>query len=72
MNGLCQLPRISAIAMFATKQDLQNLKYVIDEMDIASDKKKWAKTFSYARFGWDKYQPGIPNPPTTFTEAAGI
>jgi len=46
MNGLCQLPRISAIAMFATKQDLQNLKYVIDEMDIASDKKKWAKTFS--------------------------
>ena len=48
MNGLCDLPRITAVAMFASKQDLNKLKYVLEELDIANprDREKWIKTFS--------------------------
>ena len=48
MNGLSDLPRVSAVAMFASKQDLDKLKYVLEELDIANpgDREKWIKTFS--------------------------
>ena len=48
MNGLCRLPRISAIAMFSTKSDLDKLRYVVSELDIAGEdeREKWNKTFS--------------------------
>ena len=48
MNGLSDLPRVAAVAMFASKQDLNKLKYVLEELDIANpgDKEKWMKTFS--------------------------
>ena len=48
MNGLSDLPRVSAVAMFASKQDLDKLKYVVEELDIANpgDREKWIRTFS--------------------------
>ena len=48
MNGLSDLPRVSAVAMFASKQDMNKLKYVLEELDIAEpgDREKWIKTFS--------------------------
>ena len=48
MNGLSDLPRVAAVAMFASKQDLNKLKYVLNELDIANpvDREKWFNTFS--------------------------
>jgi len=48
LQGLSGLPRVSAIAMFMSKQDKDRLRYVIGELEIANpeDKQKWVKVFS--------------------------
>jgi len=48
LQGLSGLPRVSAIAMFMSKQDQDRLRYVIGELEIANpeDKKRWEKVFS--------------------------
>eukprot|EP00092_Neocalanus_flemingeri_P016263 GFUD01017608.1.p1 GENE.GFUD01017608.1~~GFUD01017608.1.p1 ORF type:complete len:533 (+),score=180.88 GFUD01017608.1:197-1600(+) len=48
LQGLSGLPRVSAIAMFMSKQDQDRLRYVIGELEIANpdDKLRWEKVFS--------------------------
>lgn len=48
LQGLAGLPRVSAIAMFMSKQDQDKLRYVIGELEIANpdDIQRWKKVFS--------------------------
>jgi len=48
LEGLCGLPRVSAVAMFMSKQDQERLRYIIGELeDVSSGNAvKWKKIFS--------------------------
>jgi len=48
LEGLCGLPRVSAVAMFMSKQDQDRLRYVIDELENVNpgDAARWKKVFS--------------------------
>jgi len=48
LEGLSGLPRVSAIAMFMSKQDQDRLRYVIGELENANpaDIERWKKVFS--------------------------
>merc|ERR1711892_1344360 len=48
LEGLSGLPRVSAIAMFMSKQDQDRLRYVIGELENAqpADIERWKKVFS--------------------------
>jgi len=48
LQGLSGLPRVSAIAMFMSKQDQDRLRYVIGELEMVSpdEKKRWENAFS--------------------------
>jgi hypothetical protein len=48
LEGLCGLPRVSAVAMFMSKQDQDRLRYVIGELENVNpgDAARWKKVFS--------------------------